>query len=92
MFNRALQIDPDGATALAGSAHAFTYKGKTIDAKEIDRELSVRYVLEGSLQRDQNRVRINAQLVDAESGGHLWADRKSLWRRRFPGLTPRREP
>jgi len=54
---------------------AFTFKGKTIDAKEIGRELGVRYVLEGSAQRDQNRVRINAQLVDAASGAHLWADR-----------------
>ncbi len=54
---------------------AFTYKGKSIDAKEIGKELGVRYVLEGSVQRDQNRVRVNAQLVDAESGGHLWTDR-----------------
>jgi adenylate cyclase len=54
---------------------AFTYKGKAIDAKEIGKELGVRYVLEGSVQRDQNRVRVNAQLIDAESGAHLWADR-----------------
>jgi adenylate cyclase len=54
---------------------AFTYKGKAIDAKEIGRELGVRYVLEGSVQRDQNRVRVNAQLIDAETGAHLWADR-----------------
>ena len=54
---------------------AFTYKGKTADAKEIGKELGVRYVLEGSAQRDQNRVRVNAQLIDAESGAHLWADR-----------------
>ena len=54
---------------------AFTYKGKPIDAKEIGKELGVRYVLEGSVQRDQNRVRINAQLIDAESGAHIWADR-----------------
>jgi len=54
---------------------AFTFKGKTIDAKEIGKELGVRYVLEGSVQRDQNRVRINAQLIDAQSGAHLWADR-----------------
>ena len=54
---------------------AFTYKGKTIDAKEIGKELGVRYVLEGSVQRDQNRVRVNAQLIDAASGSHLWADR-----------------
>ena len=54
---------------------AFTYKDKAIDAKQIGRELGVRYVLEGSVQRDQNRVRVNAQLIDAESGAHLWADR-----------------
>jgi adenylate cyclase len=54
---------------------AFTYKGKSVDAKEIGKELGVRYVLEGSVQRDQNRVRVNAQLVDAQSGAHLWADR-----------------
>jgi adenylate cyclase len=57
------------------STTAFTYKGKTVDAKSIGKELGVRYVLEGSVQRDQNRVRVNAQLVDAESGAHLWADR-----------------
>ena len=54
---------------------AFTFKGKTMDAKEIGKELGVRYVLEGSVQRDQNRVRVNAQLIDAETGAHLWADR-----------------
>jgi adenylate cyclase len=54
---------------------AFTYRGKNIDAKVIGKELGVRYVLEGSVQRDQNRVRVNAQLIDAESGAHLWADR-----------------
>ena len=53
---------------------AFTYKGKSIDAKEIGKELGVRYVLEGSVRRDQNRVRVNAQLIDADSGAHLWAD------------------
>ena len=54
---------------------AFTFKGNAIDAKEIGKELGVRYVLEGSVQRDQNRVRVNAQLIDAETGAHLWADR-----------------
>ena len=53
---------------------AFTYKGKNIDAKEIGKELGVRYVLEGSVQRDQDRVRVNAQLIDAHGGAHLWAD------------------
>ncbi len=54
---------------------AFTFKGKSVDAKEIGKELGVRYVLEGSVQRDQNRVRVNAQLIDAETGAHIWADR-----------------
>ena len=54
---------------------AFTFKGKSVDAKEIGKALGVRYVLEGSVQRDQNRVRVNAQLVDADSGAHLWAQR-----------------
>ena len=54
---------------------AFTYKGKDVDVRQIGRELGVRYVLEGSVQREQNRVRVNAQLIDAETGNHLWADR-----------------
>ncbi len=54
---------------------ANTYKGKAIDAKEIGKELGVRFVLEGSVHRDQNRVRVNAQLVDAKSGAQIWADR-----------------
>ena len=53
---------------------AFTFKGKSIDVKEIGKELGVRYVLEGSVRRDQDRVRVNAQLIDAHSGAHLWAD------------------
>jgi class 3 adenylate cyclase/TolB-like protein len=54
---------------------AFTYKGKPLDVKTIGRELNVRYVLEGSVQRGGNRMRVNVQLIDAESGHHLWADR-----------------
>ena len=54
---------------------AFTFKGKNVDTKEISKELGVRYVLEGSVQRDQNHVRVNAQLIDGETGAHLWADR-----------------
>ena len=54
---------------------AFTYKGKPIDVKQIGRELGVRYVLEGSVRRTGDQVRVNAQLIDAESGAHLWADR-----------------
>ena len=54
---------------------AFTFKGKNVDTKQISKELGVRYVLEGSVQRDQNHVRVNAQLIDGETGAHLWADR-----------------
>ena len=54
---------------------AFTFKDKAVDTKQIAKELGVRYVLEGSVQRDQNRVRVNAQLIDGETGAHLWADR-----------------
>jgi adenylate cyclase len=54
---------------------AFTFKGKAVDAKQIATELGVRYVLEGSVQRDGTRVRVNAQLIDGETGAHLWADR-----------------
>jgi TolB-like protein/class 3 adenylate cyclase len=58
-----------------GRHTAFTFKGKAVDLKQIGRELNVRYVLEGSLQRDGNRLRVNVQLVDAETGNHLWAER-----------------
>jgi TolB-like protein len=54
---------------------AFTYKGKPRDVKTIGRELNVRYVLEGSVQRGGNRLRVNVQLIDAEDGSHLWAER-----------------
>jgi adenylate cyclase len=53
---------------------AFTYKGKPVDAKAIGKDLGVRYVLEGSVQPTGDRMRVNAQLIDAESGAHLWAD------------------
>jgi TolB-like protein len=58
-----------------GRNTAFTYKGKHVDLKRIGRELNVRYVLEGSVQRSGNRLRVNVQLIDAESGAHLWAER-----------------
>jgi TolB-like protein/class 3 adenylate cyclase len=53
----------------------FTYKGKAVDIKQVGRELGVRYVLEGSVRKSGNRVRITGQLIDAASGTHLWADR-----------------
>jgi TolB-like protein/Tfp pilus assembly protein PilF len=58
-----------------GRHTAFTYKGKSVDLKKIGRELNVRYVLEGSVQRSGKRLRVNVQLVDAESANHLWAER-----------------
>jgi len=54
---------------------AFTYRGKPVDTKQIGRELGVRYVLEGDVQRSASRVRVTAQLIDAESDTHLWAER-----------------
>ena len=54
---------------------SFTYKGRAIDVKQVGAELGVRYVLEGSVRRAVNRLRITAQLIDATTGGHLWANR-----------------
>jgi TolB-like protein/class 3 adenylate cyclase/Tfp pilus assembly protein PilF len=54
---------------------AFTYKGKSVDVKEIGRELGVRYVLEGSVRRTGEQVRVNVQLIETERGAHIWADR-----------------
>ncbi|MGY3507012.1 MULTISPECIES: winged helix-turn-helix domain-containing protein [unclassified Bradyrhizobium] len=54
---------------------AFSYKGKSVDVRQVGRELNVRYVLEGSLQRSSKRLQVNVQLVDAETANHLWADR-----------------
>jgi adenylate cyclase len=76
-------ITEDLTTDLSRIAHmlvisrntAFTYKDKPVNAKQIGRELGVRYVLEGSVQRSSNRVRVNAQLIAAETDAHLWAER-----------------
>ena len=62
-----------GAFVIARST-AFTFKGKPFDVKMVGRELNVRYVLEGSVQGAGTRMRVNVQLVDAETGGHLWTD------------------
>ena len=63
-----------GAFVIARNT-AFTFKGKAIDVKKLGRELNVRYVLEGSVQRGGNRLRVNVQLIDAGTGSHLWAER-----------------
>src|SRR6266567_1349031 len=54
---------------------SFTYKGRAVDVKQVGRELGVRYVLEGSVRKVANRVRITGQLVDTSTGAHLWAER-----------------
>lgn len=58
-----------------GRHTAFAYKGKALDIRQLGRELNVRYVLEGAIQRGSDRLRVSAQLVNAETGAHLWADR-----------------
>ena len=54
---------------------AFAYKGKSVNIQQVGRELGVQYVMEGSVQKADTRVRINAQLIDANVGHHLWAER-----------------
>jgi TolB-like protein len=61
-------------TFVIARSTAFTYKGKPVDVKQIGRDLSVRYVMEGSEQRVGDQIRVSAQLIDAETGAHLWAD------------------
>ncbi len=65
---------------------AFTYKGKPVDAKEIGRELGVRYLLEGSVRRLGDKVEVNAQLISTETGAHVWADRYDGERRKLGEL------
>ena len=52
---------------------SFTYKGMAVDVKRVGRELGVRYLLQGSVRKDGSRVRVSAQMVEAETGGHLWS-------------------
>jgi len=72
-----------GSFVIARNA-AFTYKGKPVDVKQVGREVGVRYVLEGSVRRTGHQVRVNVQLVDAETGAHLWADRFDIDRVNLP--------
>jgi adenylate cyclase len=80
---------------------SFTYKGQAVDIKQVGRELGVRYALEGSVRKADQRVRITGQLIDAVSGTHLWADRfdgsleecstfRTSWHRALPGSSSRR--
>src|SRR5713101_2753129 len=75
-----LRASPRALSRIAGSFviarnTAFTFKGKIRDVQKLGRELNVRYVLEGSVQRGGNRLRVNVQLIDVETGNHLWAER-----------------
>jgi len=63
-----------GSFVIARSS-AFTYEGKAVEARQVGRELGVRYVLEGSVRRSGGQIRVNAQLIDAETDAHLWAER-----------------
>jgi TolB-like protein len=74
---------------------SFTYKGQAVDVKQVGRELGVRYVLEGSVRKAGQRVRITAQLIDALTGTHLWADHStarskmsSIFRTRWRSASP----
>jgi len=75
IVNGGYWIRKPGPNAQIVVAYMGVVAPEAIEAKEISKELGVRYVLEGSVQRDQNRVRVNAQLIDGETGAHLWADR-----------------
>jgi adenylate cyclase len=67
---------------------AFTYKGKPADVKQLGHDLGVRYVVEGSVRRTGDQVQVNVQLIDTESGAHLWAERfdatAATWQTRRP--------
>jgi len=69
------QLSRSRALFVIARGSSFTYKGRAVDVKQIGRELGVRYVLEGSVRRAGERVRISAQLVEAETGKHIWAER-----------------
>src|SRR5262249_43034609 len=68
-------VNAEASATLISRNSSFTYKRHAVDVKQVGRELGVRYVLEGSVRKAASRVRITAQLIDATTGGHLWADR-----------------
>ena len=69
------QLSRSRALFVIARNSSFTYKGRAVDVKQIGRELGVRYVLQGSVRRAGERLRISAQLVEAETGNHIWAER-----------------
>jgi len=74
MYGQSFWMPISGSFVIARNT-AFTYKGKTPDVRQIGRELNVRYVLEGSVQRAGNRLRVNVPFIDAQTGSHNWAER-----------------
>jgi adenylate cyclase len=72
--NLTTQLSRGADSLVIARSTALSYKGRNVDAKQIGKELGVRYALEGSVQRDQGLLRVNAQLIDTETGAHLWAD------------------
>ena len=73
-FEIGSSLSPIPHSFVIARSTAFTYKGKAVDVRQIGRDLGVRYILEGSQEQGGNRVRVNAQLIDADTGAHLWAD------------------
>jgi adenylate cyclase len=69
------ELSRDRALFVIARNSSFTFRGRSIDIKQVGRELGVRYVVEGSVRRDAEKVRVNAQLIDAETGNHIWAER-----------------
>jgi adenylate cyclase len=69
------ELSRDRALFVIARNSSFTYRGRAVDIKQVARELGVRYVVEGSVRRAAERVRVNAQLIDAETGSHIWAER-----------------
>ena len=91
------QLSRSHALFVIARNSSFTYNGRAVDVKQIGRELGVRYVLEGSIRRDRERMRITAQLMEADTGNHIWAERYdrahaafSRFRTRFPTRSPPR--
>jgi adenylate cyclase len=69
------ELSHDRSLFVIARNSSFTYKGHAVDVKQAARELGVRYILDGSVRRDSGHMRVNVQLIDAETGSHLWADR-----------------
>ena len=85
----ALSRFPDLAVVARGSS--FAYKGKTVDLRQIGKELGVGYLLEGSVRKDDDNLRIAAQLIDTKNGEHVWAERFDR-SATIPGLYRTRSP